>query len=394
MQKIDPAKINANTGFYRLAPNDILLVQIEPIEVSGSSYKIDKGNQIKIGFTTPISNTYKISPGDGLSLEFPDEIEGMYEILVGQDGNITLPKVGKSLKVVGLTLEELNKKSLKSYAGLYLSPKVSWSITRTFDDALARMSNDYAVGTEGDVVVPGLGRFNILGKNANEVEVLLTKEARLKFKNDVSANVSISQNVSKGQVDTRLTPSGLQMYTNLNNLPTKVTEEGEVYVTGLGLLKAEGKTVAELKSAILAIAQVNYQNPIAVNVAVQQYADYTVFIGGEVRQPGRYPFARKLSMLKLIAQAGWVNEYGDLANALLLRADDDNHYSIYTTNLAEIFDGKGEGNQDFQITPQDLIIVPPTAIAKTNRYITQYVRGILPFGTSVSYNINSNPTQR
>jgi hypothetical protein len=96
-----------------------------------------------------------------------------------------------------------------------------------------------------------------------------------------------------------------------------------------------------------------------------------------------------MSLLKLIAFAGWGTEFADMANVVLIRSVGDNDYVIYRTNLTEVIEAKGPASQDFKITPQDLVVVLPTDVAKANRYVSQYIKGILPFGANVSYNINS-----
>lgn len=388
MKKIDPNKVAAGESVYRLSARDVIQVKVEPLQTAGGTYKVDRGNQLQVVFTMSEYAQYKISPGDMLTLEFPDELEGMYEVFVSPDGKVTLPRLGKTVVASGLTIAELNKKTVRYYRSVFLSPKVSWALASSFNNRLSAMNGTYSVGAEGNITVPNLGTFDVLGKSGDTIAKILTLKARDRFKNDVSANVSVAQVIHSAHYDNRLSPSGLVMHLNPNNLPTPVADDGTIYVSTTGSLIAEGKTLQELKRDILNRVQPNYQNPVSVSVIMKQYADYNVYIGGEVNRPGRYPYARKMSMLKLIAQAGWIKQTGDLAAALLLRSDQKSGYIIYRTNLAEIMLGKGPGSQDLKITPQDLVIIPPTDIAKKNRYIAQYVRGILPFGTNVSYNFN------
>lgn len=390
IQKIDPNTLNTGVEAYRLSVKDVLLIKIEAQEIASNTYKIEKGNQLRVAFAMSQQANYKISPNDELNLEFPDEVEGLYTVLVSPDGYVTLPRVGKSMKVTGLSLNQLSAKSISAYKNLYISPKLSWSLTRTFNEQLTRMSGEYFVGSEGNIVIAELGQFYVLGKSGEDVLKELSEKASSKFNNPISASVSVAKVNQREQVDNRLTPNGLQISYNPSNIPSRIADDGTVYISEVGEILAQGKTIAELKEDILKKVQPNYQNPIMVSISMQEYADYTVFIGGEVRQPGRYPYAQKLSMLKLIALAGWGNENADFGNVLLLRGGKDNSYLIYKTNLDEIIDGKAPGAQDLKITPQDLIIVPPTGIARANRFITQYVRGILPFGTTVVYSINSN----
>jgi len=392
LQKVDPQKVNVGAGVYKLAPRDQLLIQVQSLDVSGVANKLEKGNQVKIVFTQAENSgaEYKLVAGDQLSLEFPDEIEGSYQVLVSPDGRVSLPRLGKSMLVAGLTLQELNALTTKEYKNMFLKPKLVWAITISFNEKVTRLSGDYYVGAGGNIAIPELGNFSVLGKTEQQLEKILSEAASQKFKNNVKVHTSIYDVNMRDRVDNRITLSGVKMYINSDNRPTRIGDDGLIYVPDLGDIEAQGKTLAEFKEEVTKKLQVSYQNPIKVNVSIVEYADHNIFIGGEVRQPGRYPFSNKLSLLKLIALAGWSNENADLANVLLLRANDADGYTIYSTNLAEVMEGKGSSAQDFKISPQDLIIVPPTEIVKTNRLMAQYVRNLLPFGTSVSYNINSN----
>jgi len=390
LQKVDPQKVNVGAGVYKLSPRDQLLIQVQSLDATGVAHKLEKGNQVKIVFTQAESSSaeYKLVAGDQLSLEFPDEIEGSYQVLVSPDGRISLPRLGKSVFAAGLTLQELNKLSTKEYKNMFLKPKLVWAITSAFSEKMTRLSADYYVGTGGNIAIPELGSFSVLGKTEQQLEKMLIDAATQKFKNNVLVHASIYDVNVRDQVDNRITLSGVKMFINADNRPARIGDDGLIYVPDLGDIEAQGKTLAELKEEITKKMQVSYQNPIKVNVSILEYADQNIFIGGEVRQPGRYPYSNKLSLLKLIALAGWSNENADMENVLLLRANNENGYTVYSTNLAEVLDGKGSSAQDFKISPQDLIIVPPTEIVKTNRLVTQYVRNLLPFGTNVSYNIN------
>lgn len=387
LEPVDPKQINAQSYQYLLSAKDVLLLQIQPTENTAERHKLEKGNQLRAVFSVnqEAKSQYRVVPGDELSLEFAEDVENGYQVFVGEDGRITLPRLGRMLPVSGMTLAELNKLTVKEYRGIYLDPKPSWSLAKDFKDKIEKLSGDYDVGFDGEVVVPFLGRFRVLGKTADIVESEFTRSATARFGNAVKANVMVARVNRRDQVDTRLTPSGLEMATNLNNAPTRVTEDGMLFVPTVGNVKVAGKTVEQARKEIAALVQANYQNPVNVSLAVQEYADNSIFIGGEVRVPGRYAFTNKMSLLKLIATAGWGTETADLGNVMLIRQRADNQYVVYKTNLDEVILGSTDGAQDFRITPQDIIVVPPTQITKSNRFIDQYVRRMLPFGTSVSY---------
>lgn len=390
LKKIDPTEVNRTNPVYQIHPRDLLLIQVQMAKEAEMSPKLDKGNQLRIGFVADESSKaeYHLVPGDTLALTFPDEVEGSYEVTISPDGHLSLPRTGKSIVASGLTMPALYSQSTNAYRGIFLKPKLSWSLLKPFNARLSELSGDYFVGANGNLVVQGLGRFNVLGLSEQAVTEKLSKAATAKFKNKVDAHVSMSASVSKNVVDQRLDVSGVKMYTNVESRPSRVGDDGNLFIPTLGNLKAEGKTLKDLREEISNALTPRYQNPIHVNVTVQDYAENNIFIGGEVGRPGRYPYSNQLSLLKMIAYAGWTNTSGDLTNVLLLRANAQDGYTIYRTNLDEVIEGKASSAQDFRLSPQDLVIVPPTDIAKKGRFVAQYIRNILPFGTNVSYNIN------
>ncbi len=390
LKKIDPAIVNKNNPVYQVSPRDLLLIQVQMAKHGKSKPKFDKGNQLRIGFIADENSkaVYHLVPGDVLALTFPDEVEGSYEVTISPDGHLSLPRTSKSIVASGLTMTELYKWSIKAYRGIFLKPKLSWSLIKPFNSRLAEMSGDYYVGANGNLVIQGLGRFNVLGLSEQNLTEKLTKAASAKFKNKVNAHVSMFESVVKNVVDSRLDVSGVEMYTNVASRPSRVGDDGNLFIPTLGNIQAQGKSLNTLRKGIKAALAPRYQNPIHVNVSVQEYAENNLFIGGEVNRPGRYPFSNQLSLLKMIAYAGWANTSGDMTNVLLLRANGKDGYTIYRTNLDEVIEGKASSAQDFKLSPQDLVIVPPTDIAKKGRFVAQYIRNILPFGTNVSYNIN------
>ncbi len=381
-KKIDPSLIESPLTGYKLSAGDVISVRVEQEKnaIESNQYKLEKEDKLSVSFSQSASKNYKIATGDKLTLNIQGEEENLYDVLVAPDGSIVLPRLGKRIKASGTTIEQLRLRSIAAYKKLYLKPKIYWSLTDTFSEELNELSGVYNVGYQGAIVIPNLNRFDVLGKTVDAVKAQMSHMVSQKFNNDIIANVA----VIKGNI---LEVDNIQ---SDRNLSVTIDTDGSLYLAGFGELQAQGKNKSELETIIRDNIQVRYQNPIYVSVGLLKYADNSVYIGGEVRRPGRYPFANNLSILRLIASAGWSQTTGDLSRVLVLRADEGNGYTIYKTNVKEILKGKGQSSQDLKMGPQDLIIVPPTGIAKGNRFVAQFIKGILPFGTNVSYNFNDD----
>jgi polysaccharide export outer membrane protein len=385
-EKIETSQLQSPVLSYRFYAGDVVSVKFDQLKISNNTnaqYRIEKRDLLNISFSQQPSKNYRLASGDKLLLNIQGEDEIAYEVLVAPDGRVVLPRIGRRLKVAGLTIDQLKSRSIAEYEKLFLEPKVYWSLITSFSKDLTELSGEYSVGSEGAIAIPNLGRFEVLGKTIEDVMDELGQTVSARYGNDISANVSYRLgNIFE-----------IDEIQSEDNLSTKISMDGSLYIRGFGLVQAVGKTAKELEQLIINKVQPLYQNPLSVNVQLLDYADNSVYIGGDVNRPGRYPYISNLSILRLIATAGWAKSSGDLTKVIVLRVNQNNGYDIFMTNLQEIFEGKGESAQDFKVGPQDLIVIPPTRIAKANQFVKDYIRGLLPFGINVNYNLNFEDQQ-
>jgi protein involved in polysaccharide export with SLBB domain len=141
-----------------------------------------------------------------------------------------------------------------------------------------------------------------------------------------------------------------------------------------------------LRGDITTALQPAYKNPISVNVTLLESGNMSVFVGGEVKTPGHYPYSGSTTLLQALASAGWINEWADLGKIVLLHpsAAAQGQYVVYETNLKDVVEGKGSP-QDLKLAPRDIIIVPRSGIAKVDLWVDQYIRKFLPFSMGVGY---------
>ena len=146
----------------------------------------------------------------------------------------------------------------------------------------------------------------------------------------------------------------------------------------------------EIKNKIQKALEKFYSNNIDVSLTLISGGNHSVYVGGEVRFPGVYPLAPCMTMLKAVMLSGSATTTGDMRQAVLIHYDKNSNLYIYKTNLEEVME-KGLGFQDLKLSPQDIVFIPRSGIAEANRFIEQYVTGMLPFTRSVNYNYNKNP---
>lgn len=114
---------------------------------------------------------------------------------------------------------------------------------------------------------------------------------------------------------------------------TEVGSNGCIFVPGVGLVKADGRSIGEVENEINAMARRKYTN-MSVKLQVASGSGFSVFIYGEVNKPGKVYISNNSSLLDALSAAGGVKKTGtlrnvkyngksvDLYNALFLGNDD------------------------------------------------------------------------
>lgn len=381
-----PVKVTARSAYlprgdqqFDISPLDKLQISVYPVNETKRNYKIDVGNEVHI-VLAPKTNNYRIAPGDVISFGFNSGGIKGGDLLVRVDGTVSLPYLGKELRVTGMTLAQLRTALIDEYRSILRNPGVTVSIVKSAMDQLKGMSKRYSVGEDGDIVMPLLGRFKLIGLTQDAAAVLVSSKADQYFHNPIRVSVSLAD-VTSGPPDLRLAPNGLHYFRNT----VDVAPNGTIFVPDAGTVMAAGKTLSELDTELKKALQPAYQNPISVWASLAKSNNMSVFIGGEVLHPGRYQYSHSMTLLKLIATAGWVVTGGNLSDVVLLHRNQKGQYEIYNANVQAVINGNAGQFQDLKLSPGDIVVVPMTGVAHADLFVTQYIRGLLPFGTSVNY---------
>jgi polysaccharide export outer membrane protein len=138
----------------------------------------------------------------------------------------------------------------------------------------------------------------------------------------------------------------------------RVTDAGEIPVTGVGSVKIAGLTpsaAAETIQQRLIAAQ--YMKHPEVMVSVEQYATQTISVLGEVKAPGAYPVGTPRSILDVLALAGGLSGLAD-RNILIERHGDQANPLHY--NFSN--DGDEAIASQVMVNPGDTVVVPKAGI--------------------------------
>ena len=129
----------------------------------------------------------------------------------------------------------------------------------------------------------------------------------------------------------------------------RIKEDGTITLPYIGSVVASGKTPGELQKEIRKEYVPKYFTE-SLNVIVKGQ-DRFVFVGGEVRSSGRYPYTEGLTVLKAIQTAGGFTDFAKRTKVRLVRRDGKKS----TVNCDKAQD---RPELDLPVYPDDQITVP------------------------------------
>ena len=101
----------------------------------------------------------------------------------------------------------------------------------------------------------------------------------------------------------------------------KVDPSGRVAFPLISSVNAQGLTVLQLEQEITSQLSPKYLKDPRVSVEVLEYR--SVYILGEVRVPGKYPYVPNMTVMQAVAVAGGHTYRGDESSAEITRLDND-----------------------------------------------------------------------
>lgn len=370
----DTKQLPSGTEEFVIGHGDVLRIETFPIKTLRKPFVLDTENLLYIRFYFG-KGEYHLIAGDELRVNFLADSKNNFDAVVRFDGMITIPTIGE-LTVVGKTPAKIAKEISRLLRDRMRDPRSTVTVLTVNYSLVEALTGDYSILPDGKILLPMLGEFSAAGITPAQLSENISAAAKEKFGNDIKASVIPRDVIPKrlGLLDRNVT----------------VTPAGDITIPEIGLIKAAGLTLPQLQKKLHDVLQVEYTNPISLSVFLISSASRTIYVNGQVRNPGAIPLHHNLTMLKAIMQAGGVTPEGDLTEVVLIHYDGKGDITVYKTNLQEVMENN-LALQDLKLSPLDVIFVPQTGIAQANQFVDQYINRMLPFARSVNYNFNRNP---
>ncbi len=151
-----------------------------------------------------------------------------------------------------------------------------------------------------------------------------------------------------------------------------VRPDGMISIDLVGDIPAAGRTAEEVAKDIEQRIS-RFKRDARVTVALSQTLSTEITVLGEVGRPSTFPLARETRLVEAIGQVGGPRSFAKKSSIRIIRFV-DGQTKIFEANLSAI--EKGDLSTNYLLQGGDVIVVPPTTLARVG-YAIQSV--LFPF---------------
>jgi polysaccharide export outer membrane protein len=156
-------------------------------------------------------------------------------------------------------------------------------------------------------------------------------------------------------------------YTPEFNTSVAIQPDGYASFPGVGSLKLGGLSLDEAQSALTAKASERLNDP-EITMNLKEFEKPYVVVGGQVGNPGKVEYHGHLTALRAIELAGGLRPTAKSSQILLIRPVDDANAQTKLIDLKKVID-KHQLQEDVEVHPGDMLVVPKSKLAKVEPYI-------------------------
>lgn len=160
-----------------------------------------------------------------------------------------------------------------------------------------------------------------------------------------------------------------------------IAPDGRIRVPLAGSFQAAGLTIDDLETEISDALDDELRDP-RVFVAATAFGSQQVFVSGQVAEPGVFPLPGQIGPLQAISMAGGFRDTANAKQVLLIRRLPGGEVKSAIYNIEQGLLDPTAANWG-PLQRFDIVYVSPSAIARENLFVQQYLRNSLPVDFSL-----------
>lgn len=134
-----------------------------------------------------------------------------------------------------------------------------------------------------------------------------------------------------------------------------VTPDGTFAFPLVGHLNARGKTAAELQELVRERLLQYFAEPV-VTVSLQQINGNTIYVIGQVNNPGEFVMNRSIDVMQALSMAGGTTPFASLNDILILRRRVSDQVAL-SFRYSDVIRGR-RLEQNIRLESGDVVVVP------------------------------------
>jgi len=160
------------------------------------------------------------------------------------------------------------------------------------------------------------------------------------------------------------------------NESTIIRPDGKVSLQLIDEVQAEGLTPGEFDEMITKKYAQILREP-EITVMVGGFAGQMIFVGGEVNSPMVLPLKGRITVLQAIFNAGGFKDTAQPKSVIVISKDLKNRPVTRKLDLTMVISGE-KPQEDILLSPQDIVYVPKSFIARADLFVDQYLKKLMP----------------
>jgi polysaccharide export outer membrane protein len=136
-----------------------------------------------------------------------------------------------------------------------------------------------------------------------------------------------------------------------------VSSDGTINYPHVGRISVDGMTCGQVERTITEGLADGYLRKPSVSCSILEYNSKKIFVFGEVKKPGSYPYNTNLTIVDAFALAGGFSERANSNDTKLTREVNDVEVQVRIP-MQEIVEGR---RKNLKLLPGDIVFVPESA---------------------------------
>jgi polysaccharide export outer membrane protein len=252
----------------------------------------------------------------------------------------------------------------------------------------ATLNREVTIQTDGMIILPLVGQIKVSKLTLIDVQKALEERYKKYYKIPDITVTPVKTNTRledlKSSVDNRFFSGGQG-----RNL--RVNPEGTVSLPGIDQVPAQGLSLDEIKREVNARYSTIVEG-LEVTPNLFQRAPRTIYVVGEVRNPGRYTLEGPTTAMQAIALGGGWLQGANLRNVVVFRRAED--WRLLATKLdlrGALYGERPMPADEIWLRDSDIICVPKSSLQRVDEIIdmvfTRGIYGVMPLNFNYQFGL-------